>query len=62
MVATDSRSAQQLACPLGCREGGVRGCTVDEISPGTCTNKVRRLLDDLTDLDKLLLREAAKQK
>ena len=36
--------------------------TVDEDPPCTCTCKVRRLLDALTDLDKLLLREAAKQK
>ena len=36
--------------------------TVDEDPPCTCTCKVRRLLDALTDLDKLLLREAARQK
>ena len=35
---------------------------LDEDPPCTCTCKVRRLLDALTDLDKLLLREAAKQK
>ena len=36
--------------------------TVDENSPCTCTCKARRLIDALTDLDKPLLREAAKQK
>ena len=35
---------------------------VDENSPCTCTCKARRLIDALTDLDKLLVREAAKQK
>ena len=36
--------------------------TVDEDPPCTCTCKARRPLDDLTDLDNLLMREAAKQK
>ena len=35
---------------------------VDENSPCTCTCKARRLLDAFTDLDKLLLRDAARQK
>ena len=34
----------------------------DEDPPCTCTCKARRLLDAFTDLDRLLLREAAKQK
>ena len=33
--------------------------TVDKDPPCTCTCKVRRLLDALTDLDKMLVREAA---
>ena len=36
--------------------------TVDENSPCTCTCKARRLIDALTDLDKLLVRDAAKLK
>ena len=47
-------------CPGIVVEGKKR--KVDEDPPCTCTCKVRRLLDALTDLDKLLLREAAKQK
>ena len=35
---------------------------VDEVPLCSCTCKVRRLLDALTDLDLLLLREDAKQK
>ena len=35
---------------------------LDEDPPCTCTCKARRLLDAFTDLDKLLLREAARQK
>ena len=31
MVATGSRSAQQLACPLGCREGGMSGCRIPSV-------------------------------
>ena len=34
----------------------------DEDPPCTCTCKARRLIDALTDLDKLLVREAVKQK
>ena len=34
---------------------------VEENPQCTCTCKVRRLIDALTDLDKLLVREAAKQ-
>jgi len=36
--------------------------TVDENPPCTCASKARRLVDALTDLDKLLVRDAAKLK
>ena len=36
--------------------------TVDEDPQCTCTCKARRRIDALTDLDKLLIREAVKQK
>ena len=47
-------------CPGIVVEGKKR--KVDEGPPCTCTCKARRLLDALTELDKLLVREAAKQK
>ena len=47
-------------CPGIVVEGKKR--KVDEDPPCTCTCKARRLIDALTDLDKLLVRDAAKLK
>ena len=49
-------------CPGIVAADTVKKRTVDENSPCTCTCKARRLIDALTDLDKLLVRDAAKLK